>query len=100
MLGVSLAKLKISSLGDSLAIAVTRLLLGFGVGTAVAWGLGLPPVAAGGVIIQSSMPVAVFSYLFALRYGRSPEALAGAVVLSTLLAFAFLPVVLWLVLPG
>ncbi|NQW10268.1 MAG: AEC family transporter [Alphaproteobacteria bacterium] len=99
-LGVSLAKLRISSLGDSLAIAVTRLLLGFGVGTAVAWGLGLPPVAAGVVIIQSSMPVAVFSYLFALRYGRSPEALAGAVVLSTLLAFAFLPVVLWLVLPG
>lgn len=98
-LGVSLAKLKVSSLWDSLAIAVARLLLGFGVGTAVAWALALPPVPAGVVIIQSSMPVAVFSYLFGLRYGRSPEALAGAVVLSTLLAFAFLPLVLWLVLP-
>jgi len=46
------------------------------------------------------MPIAVFSYLFALRYGRSPEALAGSVVLSTVLAFVALPVVLYLVLPG
>lgn len=96
-LGVSLAKLEVRSLGDGLAVALARLFIGFGIGIAVAWGLGLPAEAAGVLILQSSMPIAVFSYLFALRYGRRPEAVAGAVVLSTVLGFASLPVVIWLV---
>jgi len=96
-LGVSLAKLEVRSLGDGLAVALARLLIGFGVGTAVAWGFGLPADAAGVLILQSSMPIAVFSYLFAARYGRRPEAVAGAVLLSTILGFVGLPVVIWLV---
>ena len=36
-LGVSLAKLEIRSLGDGLVVALARLLIGFGVGTATAW---------------------------------------------------------------
>lgn len=98
-LGVSLAKLRITSLSDSLAVACSRLALGFGIGTATAWAFGLGPLQAGVLIVQCSMPIAVFSYLFALRYGRSPESLAGSVVLSTVLAFAFLPLVLYLVMP-
>ena len=96
-LGVSLAKLEIRSLGDGLVVALARLLIGFGVGTATALAFGLPPEAAGVLILQSSMPIAVFSYLFALRYGRRPEAVAGAVVQSTILGFVSLPVVIWLV---
>jgi len=96
-LGVSLAKLEVQSLGDGLAVALARLLVGFGVGTATAWGFGLPPEAAGVLILQSSMPIAVFSYLFALRYGRRPEAVAGAVLQSTILGFVSLPLVIWLV---
>lgn len=99
-LGVSIAQLRISSLGESLAVAITRMVLGFGIGTGTAWMFDLGPVMAGVLIIQSSLPVAVFTYLFALRYQRSPETLAGAVVLSTLLSFGFLPLVLYLVLPG
>ncbi len=96
-LGVSLAKLEIRSLGDGLVVALARLLIGFGVGTATALAFGLPPEAAGVLILQSSMPIAVFSYLLALRYGRRPEAVAGAVVQSTILGFVSLPVVIWLV---
>lgn len=99
-LGVSIAQLRISSLGESLAVAVTRMVLGFGVGTATAWAFALPPVMAGVLILQSSLPVAVFSYLFALRYGRAPETVAGAVVLSTLFSFVSLPFLLYLVMPG
>jgi hypothetical protein len=40
------------------------------------------------------MPAAVFNYLFAQRYGRAPEEIAGIVVVSTLLAFALLPLLL------
>ena len=46
------------------------------------------------------MPVAVFSYLFGLRYGRSPDVLAGSVVLSTLISFLILPLILFAVVPG
>jgi len=99
-LGVSLAKLEVGSLGEGLAVAVARLLIGFSIGTAVAWAFGLPPVAAGVLILQSAMPIAVFSYLFALRYGRRPEAVAGAVMQSAILGFVSLPLVIWLVLPG
>ncbi len=99
-LGVSIAQLRVSTLTESLAVAAARLLIGFGIGTGTAWVFDLPPVMAGVLILQASMPVAVFSYLFALRYNRSPEALAGAVVLSSLLSFAFLPLVLYLVLPA
>ena len=50
------------------------------------------------MLIQASMPVAVFNYLFAQRYGRSPAEVAGLVLVSTLLSFLSLPVLLWYVL--
>lgn len=96
-LGVSLAKLEIRSLGVGLAVATARLLIGFAAGAATAWAFGLRDEAAGVLVLQSSMPIAVFSYLFALRYGRRPEAVAGAVVQSTALGFLALPAVIWLV---
>jgi predicted permease len=93
-LGVSLARLRIASLKLSLAIALVRLLLGFAVGNLVAWVFGLDGMLAGVLILQSSMPVAVFNYLFAQVYRRAPEEVAGAVVLSTFLSFASLPLLL------
>ncbi|MBT6137178.1 MAG: AEC family transporter [Rhodospirillaceae bacterium] len=97
-LGVSLAKLRVTMLTESLAVALARLFIGFGVGAGVAMILDLQPLEAGVLILQSAMPVAVFNYLFALRYNRSPEAVAGAVVLSSLIGFATLPALLWMVL--
>jgi len=60
---------------------------------------GLTGVLRGVLIIQSTMPVAVFNYLLAIRYRKSPEEVAGAVMVSTLLSFATLPALLWFVLP-
>lgn len=97
-LGVSLGRLGVRRLPVSLGLAVLRLALGFGVGVTLAWLLGLEEPARGVLIIQASMPAAVFNYLFAQRYGRSPEEVAGIVVLSTALSFATLPLLLWFVL--
>lgn len=99
-LGVSLGRFRISSLKRSIALSALRIVMGFGVGAGVASLLGLDATARGIVILQSSMPVAVFSYLFAVRYQRSPEEVAGTVVISTLLSFLSLPLLLWYVLPG
>ncbi len=97
-MGVSLARFRITSAGRSILIAALRLGMGFVVGVGVAELFGLTGVMRGVTILQSAMPVAVFSYLFAVRYNRSPEEVAGTVVISTLLSFASLPALLWYVL--
>lgn len=98
-LGVSLGRFKITSLKRSVSLSVMRLGLGFATGNLVAIMMGLEGAARGILIMQCSMPVAVFAYLFAMRYNRQPEEVAATVVISTLMAFALLPVLLWYVLP-
>lgn len=97
-LGVSLASLKISEWKFSLLFSATRVLGGFLVAIFVAGLLGLDRVERGVLILQSSMPVAVFNYLLAVRYGKSPGEVAGMVVLSTLMAFLLLPFIVSFVL--
>ncbi len=97
-LGASLTHLKIATFGRSLGLAVFRLSVGFGVGVGIAWALDLEGIARGVVIIQSAMPTAVFTYLFASRAGSRPEEVGSIVVVSTILSFASLPLLLAFVL--
>lgn len=97
-LGISLARLRVVGLARAAGIAVLRVGLGFGIGLAVAAGLGLEGAAKGVLVLQSSLPVAVFNFLFAERYQTRPTDVAGAVVVSTLLSFAALPALLWFLL--
>ncbi|HEY9078944.1 AEC family transporter [Magnetovibrio sp.] len=97
-LGISLQQLKIGDLGKSLVLALIRLLMGFGVGLGLAEVFGFEGAMKGVLILQSTLPVAVFNYLFAARYETDPDTVAGAVVLSTVLSFATLPVLMWFVL--
>ena len=98
-LGVSLAQFKITSLKRSVSLALLRLGVGFIVAILIAELLGLEGAARGVLIMQSSMPIAVFAYLFALRDNRQPEEVAATVVISTLISFLTLPLLLWYVLP-
>jgi hypothetical protein len=70
------------------------------VGIAISLAFGLTGVERGVVLVQSAMPVAVFNYLLAARYDRHPEDIAGAIVISTLVAFAALPALLLFALPA
>jgi predicted permease len=97
-LGISLAKLAVKSLPRSLGLSLLRLGMGFAVGIGISYALGLEGASRGVLIIQSSMPVAVFNYLFAMRYKTAPAEVAGMVVISTVLSFATLPLLLWFVL--
>lgn len=97
-LGISLARLRVVGLARATGIAVLRVGLGFGIGLAVATGLGFEGAAKGVLVLQSSLPVAVFNFLFAERYQTRPTDVAGAVVVSTLLSFAALPALLWFLL--
>ena len=97
-LGVSLATLKIHFWKRSLFFSLVRigggLLLGF---TACKF-LGLTGTSRNVVLLQSAMPVAVFNYLLALRYGHNPQEVAAMVLVSTLVAFIGLPFLLMVIL--
>ncbi len=94
-LGVSLAQLRIVGFGLSIVLSVSKLVSGLVIGLAVAEGLGLTGIDRGVVVLQASMPVAVFSYVYATRYQARPDDVAGMVVVSTLLTFAALPALLY-----
>ncbi len=99
-LGVSLAQLSPGKVKVSGLVAVLRLVLGFGGGWLVATLIGLEGAARGVLIIQSAMPAAVFNYLWAQHYRRDASAVAGVVVISTVLAFLLLPLILAVALGG
>jgi predicted permease len=97
-LGVSLSRLKVTSLRRSFALALLRLVMGFLVALGMASAFNLDPIARGVLVVQGSMPSAVFNYLFAQRYNAAPEEVAGIVVMSTAFSFVLLPFLLWFVL--
>ena len=60
-LGTSLAKLQVAGFPRAVGFSVLRLAGGFIVANILVWALGIEGVARGTVIVQSSMPIAVFS---------------------------------------
>ncbi len=97
-LGVSLARMRIKGLHRSAGFALARLAGGLAAGLLIAEAFGLEGTARGVLILQSSMPVAIFNYVFALKYRREPEEIAAAIILSTVVSFATMPLLLLLVL--
>jgi predicted permease len=99
-LGHALGSFRLNRLRVATALALARLGLGLAVGLGIVWSFGLEGTERGVVLIESAMPVAVFNYLLAARYDRHPEEIAGAIVISTLVSFATLPLLLLLALPS
>jgi predicted permease len=98
-LGVSLARLELSDLPRSIGLAVLRTVLGLSVGIGLAELLGLEGLLRSVFILDCAMPAAVFNYMMAERYGRSPQEVASVVVISTLIAFVSVPLLLAWLLP-
>ena len=97
-LGVSLLELRAGGLARSAFLGVFRLAMGVFVGFLVAESFGLEGVARAVIIVQSTMPVAITSYLFSQKYSRKPDEVAGMVLVSTAVSLVTLPVLLWAVL--
>lgn len=97
-LGNTLGELRAKRLGFSVGWGAARLILGFGVGHVVAWLFGLEGVAKGVIVLQAAMPAAMFNYLFAARYNRVPDDIAGIVLLSTFLSALTMPLLVAYVL--
>ena len=93
-LGVSIATLKIADVRRSAFLSIWRLGVGYVVALGVASLLDLDPLVRNVLILQASMPAAVFTFLFAQMYDTRPSEVAGTIVLSTLFSLITLPVIL------
>lgn len=93
-LGVAVARLTPGRLGQALWLSLLRVAICLAVGMAVGLWFELEPVALAVLVLQVSTPVAVTSYMLAAKYGADAEAVAGLVIVSTLLSVATLPLTL------
>ena len=79
------------NLPRAVGLGAARLLLAFAVAVGISELFGLEGMAQGVLVLQGAMPAAVFSYLFAARYERDADDVAGIVLMSTLLGALTLP---------
>lgn len=94
-LGYALVTVDRAGLGRGSVVGAIRLIAGAAAGFAVTRLLDLPPLVASVMALQSMLPVAVVSYLYADRYTDQGPVAAGAVLASTLLFVLLSPVMLW-----
>lgn len=93
-LGVAVAGLKPGRMPQAALLSVVKLALCVAAGVAAGRLFGLDPVAFAVLVLQLATPVAVTSYLLAERYRVDANAVAGMVVVSTLLSVVALPAIL------
>ncbi|WP_424831643.1 AEC family transporter [Ruegeria sp.] len=97
-LGVAVARLSTGKLGQAIWLSLVKLLVCFALGWALGAILQLEAIAFGVLVLQICTPVAVTSYLLAERFDADADAVAGMVMVSTLLSVAALPLILAIVL--
>lgn len=93
-LGVAVARLTPQGIGRAILLSLVKLALCTGIAWLAAMAFHLDRIAFGVLVIQVATPVAVTSYLLAEKYGAEAQAVAGLVVVSTLLSVGALPLLL------
>jgi len=93
-LGVAVAQLRSGQMSRAIWISLSKVAIGAGSAAMVGLAFGLPHEALAVLVLQLSMPVAVTSYLLAEKYGADADAVAGLVVVSTLMTVGITPVIL------
>lgn len=93
-LGVAVARLTPGGIGRAVILSAVKLTLCVGIAWAAALAFHLDRVAFGVLVLQVATPVAVTSYLLAEKYGADAQAVAGLVVVSTLISVGALPLLL------
>ena len=97
-LGMSLRRLRVTTLQDACLAASLRMGVGFGAGLAVVALLGLSGIERQVLLIECALPPAVINVILARRYAAAPEAVASTIVVGTLASLLVLPAVLAYVL--
>ena len=99
-LGIALTKLKVKSWKDAIILGVVRVILGPLIGYAFIRYFNLSGFAAGVLLIQSSMPSAILTYLVGSMYSKKKavDNVASVIVTSTLMSFITIPIIVYIAL--
>lgn len=93
-LGVAVARLRPGSIRLASGLSVLKVVLCVAIGWITGRAFSLNDTAFAVLVLQISTPVAVTAYLLAVKYGADSDAVAGLVVVSTLLSVLLLPLLL------
>lgn len=93
-LGVAVARLTPGRIGQAVILSTIKIALCTLITFGVASLFDLNSVARAVLIVQVATPVAVTSYMLSEKYGGDADAVAGLVVVSTLMSVAALPLLL------
>lgn len=93
-LGVAVARLTPGRTMQAIVISALKLALCIGIAWAVGRWFALDDTAFAVLVMQVGTPVAVTSYLLAEKYGADSDAVAGLVVVSTLMSVIAIPALL------
>jgi len=99
-LGIALTQLKVFSLKSSIISSIGRVVVGPIIGLILIKIFNLSGVGAGVLLIQSSMPSAILTYLIASIYSpkKIVDSIASTVVVSTLMSIITVPIVVFFAL--
>ena len=99
-LGISLTQLKVFSFKNALISSVGRVIMGPLIGFALIKIFNLSGFAAGALLIQSSMPSAILTYLIADMYSpkETVDNISSMIVVSTLMSLITVPIVVFFAL--
>lgn len=93
-LGVAVARLRPKGLVPMAGLAAVKLVICVAVSAGIGMAFGLDRVALGALVVQLATPVAVTSYLLAVKYGAEAPPVAALVVVSTVMSVISLPLIL------
>lgn len=93
-LGVAVARMKPEGIGRMTVLSASKVAICAGLGLIIGLAFGLDHMTLGVLVMQLATPVAVSSYLLAVRYGADAPPVAGLVVVSTAMSVVSLPIIL------
>jgi predicted permease len=99
-LGVALTRLKVKSWKDAIILGLVRVIAGPIIGFSLIIYFNLSGFAAGVLLIQSSMPSAVLTYLVGSMYSSKKvvDTVSSVIVTSTLMSFITIPIIVFIAL--
>jgi len=99
-LGVALTQLKVFSFKSSVISSIGRVIIGPIIGFGLIKIFNLTGFAAGVLLIQSSMPSAILTYLIASMYSpkKIVDSISSMIVVSTLMSLITVPIIVFIAL--
>ena len=99
-LGVSLTQMKVFSIKSSIISSIGRVIFGPIIGFILIKIFNLSGFAAGVLLIQSSMPSAILTYLIASMYSpkKIVDNISSMIVVSTLMSLITIPIIVFIAL--